>query len=357
MKRGEENGSTLLGLLVVFFLGVAILLSMKIAISRYILQEGMQRSVWGEYVQYNNALRQPIRDPGTEISWDVIGVEDNCRVFSVGEWRDLVGDEIRGRKLSEACLRGSSRQLLGFQVVDDLSDSKKSIYALYVLEKLSPALSLRVSDWEVGRGSEGIEVDVFYEGDQYLYFIGDMEFDWREGEGGLIVLQNASPDGFLFFKRDELWLLPIDQEVPVFLNNMGFLAQTLLADYWGERGLYLLREDDELGVKEVVVDFYPKLSDGVGFGRAERLMRLAVEFDLYEVLVVDPYKAIIRLEVNGNSRLLATKWDGSVVWGKDYLWESKKHLDCPLQSEVFEPVDGWRLGCQRATEAHKITLY
>lgn len=357
MKREAESGSILLGLLVVFFLGVFILLSMKMAISRYILQERMQRSFWEEYVQYSDALRKAVIDSGTKINWDIVGVEDNCRVFSVGEWQYLAGDGIQGRKLSEACLEGNGWQLLGVQKIGGLSGSQRGFYSLYVLKELSQELSLRVSGWNVARRVGGIEIDVFYEGDKYSYFIEDIEFDWGKAKRGVAILQSASPSGFLFLKGDELWLLPIDQDASVFLNNIGFSTQVLLADYWSERGLYLLREVYEFGVKEVVVDFYPRLSEGVGFARAERLMRLVVDFDIYEVLVVDPYKVIIRLEEGGNSRLLATKWDGSVVWGKDYLWESKGDVDCPLQSNVFEPVNDWKLGCQRSAKAHKLALY
>ena len=134
--RKFERGGVFPGLLILFFVGILIVVSMKGAISRLIVQEKGVRKHLVENEKYEEALQVALRDLEKVDRWYSVGVEDNCRLFSnslEGGLSESVGKVfIYGYRLSRECLIGKDRQLFKIQLVDSEEGGLKGALSAYV---------------------------------------------------------------------------------------------------------------------------------------------------------------------------------------------------------------------------------
>lgn len=343
MKAVYEKGHVLLSVLIVMAFGVFILISIKSAIQKYLLQERALRIVQeraeDEISQFRNMVVG--QESLGSVGWSVVGVDEKCRIFGDEyEYLDFHSG-LYGKRLSKDCYE-SGRVFYGIYNVISEGSRNRVIYS-YMLRDL-PAVGIdMVSSWRVQYESEQICLEVKYLGQVYRYFLFEKE-DSRSVE----LLQSVAFNSFFLLRDEALWLLPQSSVgVPQRLGVVDSQGKNLIGDFVNDDGVYLLwavGSKEEVGrYLSIEMDFYEWGERSILNGK-RTLLSEDLFYDAYEVVSMDQSKILIKL---GEDSLFAVGWGGDAVWGDKFLWEKQSGLKCPLQSEVFEPILGWELGCQR----------
>lgn len=337
--RGER-GNALLGVLVILSITIFILMSLGLVLRQYLLQERQLQSSLEWERERIVELRVGVKDLQLP-EWSVVGLEGGCRVF--GDEADYISldSNLYGRELSLECFPENSRKMLGVYSVSE------GVRYIYLMEDrlVSPVES--IDGWRMALdGERGMTLRVNYAGSIYHY-----EFpDYKVGSK-LWVLKSVASEGFYLLIEHELWLLPKSSTGKGrFVAYVDFVGEVLIADFIGDEGIYILwgsgSRNEGGPYSGVVKSFYSLMKGGKNIKRRE-VERQDVVFDSYDVVLADRYKVVVKLGWYDKDYLFAMMWDGRTVWGRRYIWESGESVDCPLQSEWFEPVAGWVLGCQR----------
>lgn len=350
IMRKFERGGIFPGLLILFFVGILVVVSMNGAISRFVVQEKGVRQHLVENDEYEEALLVGLRDLEKVDRWHSVGVEDNCRLFSNSLEDDL--NESMGRvfiygyRLSRECLIGKDRQLFKIQLVDSEEGSLKGALSAYVVRSNSKDVLERIDSWMIDLKEDVLDVTIHYKDKTYQYDIEDRGAGMFGSEA--MILRSVLSEGFLLLYRQEVWLLPMDPATEMRgVGQFNYDGGEFLSGFSNSSGLYLVKRNFVSGEMGIAIDFYPRMLGGLAFGKGEQLLREEVRFQKYEELLVDEDKLIVRLISDERDTMLAVMWSGATVWGGQYLWQAQVGINCPLQSEVFEPIAGWILGCQR----------
>lgn len=344
MKIRKEIGSALLSILVVLGVGVFILFSLRELISGYLLQERVLLQVISDKDVKIDKFRQQIyqEDFLEVLEWEVIGLSKGCR---------LLGDEFRylgfsigwyGRRLSDECLLGAKREIVG--VYNMRGEDTDGSYA-YLVKEREVRIPPRIERWNISSLMEGVQVEVVYNAERYRYVLnGDIKVD------EILVLQSVVTDGFSLIIENRLWRLPMTQEAPYVVASLSLDEGGVLADYVHVDGIYLLQlnSSQTKGLSDIYIAFYEFDEESSVIHRSKRFQIATLKVDAWRLLQVGYYRVFLEVVSQGDLSLLAANWQGSAVWGSQYLWRNKKGVECPLQAEPFMPVDGWVLGCQRA---------
>lgn len=350
----REKGHALLSVVVVMTVLILMLFSIQSVIHHYIYQERSAASALQRSMMSETALLKILREDSVGVSSEIVGSDDRCLLFGR---EDLYLEKPLGsykRQLKEECGEGSGRELVGYYSVSDLFGNRRASYA-YVLKEMAIPILPRMEIGAIEYFEDVAQITIVDAGDRFHY-----RFEGSYERGDFLLLQSVTPEGFYLILKGDLWLLPRKGQSPQWLIagiHQGQLAGHVISDLVNAEGLYLIRVTDLTSIRNVlsgrlliVIDFYPKLSaaEGFSFGDRKEFFRQEVSAHDYEILWVDEWKIVLKLMHLNTEQLLSVSWNGKTVWGDRYLWFQSNEVVCPLQSEVFEPVAGWILGCQRS---------
>ncbi len=214
---------------------------------------------------------------------------------------------------------------------------------------------------------ENIKVTVEYERQDYTYFlpcaeVGDVE------QYQLVAGVIGEGQGVALIINQRLWLLPFAKGQTPKVKDLPFTWQSIWVaaivdpiSNSGEiaEGLYLLIQDHrsqlQLYWQVLSQNIWQKLGEwSIAFNE------IAVDSNIsswqlggWQLLHLDHIGLVLQLEnkswLKAQQKLLAISWDGAPLWGNKPIWMRKdtKKGDCGLQQQLFEPINGWPLGCQR----------
>ncbi len=340
-----DRGHMLLGALLVLSVVAGILFFIQQVLRYSMVQEGVQAQelilmerLEDEVVEMRSAV---MKGNSRDIQWVERGKSGSCRVFgrADGYLRFPVG--WYGERLSPSCFPESGYESLGlYYVYGDLLGSP--VRYTYLRQELDFEDKREIDDWQTEIDEGQLVVEIVDSGRSYRY-----KMPQRFHEAEIEVLRSVTDEGFYLLYLQELWLLPMSgsdiEKITGGVDSNG----VIVADFVGNDGVYILflqRSCGEVGC--FYVQFYPVLSNQEE-SESILLVRQEVAWDNYRVLLVDKLKVIVEVEQDKELQLLAVMWDGRTVWGDFYLWGSQANIFCPFQSQKFEPIKDWVLGCQR----------
>ncbi len=346
MIVGREGGHILLGLMVVIVVTVSLLLSIQGVVSRYIHQERRALAFFKEDVAYVEVILEAAKGVGGRIEKRVLDINAGCRLFGR---EDLYLNKESGMyevRLSEGCRKGMERELVGLYYIDSGIKDSRLQYAYDVREIMRSPL-LRMMGGEIKAFDGGYQIIIEDSGQRYRY-----EVSGHSSGSEPFLLQSATSEGFYLVFNGGLWLLPRDARIPVkYIGGFDqeIMKTQIISDLVSLEGVYLLKKLslDFAQKVSLVIEFYPRGESGLFFGEGRELFRKNLGVVDFQILLVDDLKVLLQLTYADRVQLLSVAWSGETVWGGQYLWQKRPVVDCPLQSEMFEPVAGWVLGCQR----------
>lgn len=362
----KECGSILFVMLVLMSLGIFMLLSIEGLIKGYLLQERQLRSFDAETHFLQEQLLAIVRSEAEEGLDHLIsgGAErEDCRLFG-DEWRYLsfaVG--VYRHQVNDECDQGEERRFTGYYWVSNLAGIKRVQY-LYALKNVSEAVLARLESYRVISSEEGVQIAVEDLGQRYQYqFLSavseNKDKNKNKSESEIVVLRSSLVAGFLMLSEDAVWWLPRGHFSPLQLQGRIALRGALVvSDRVDDQGVYLLtvRRLSASQKAQVTLAVYPWRELWSSLGAEEILFTTTIEIDSWKVLREDFGKVVFEISHLDKKQLLSIRWGGEAAWGNRYLWTSNNELVCGLQSEVFEPIAGWVLGCQRKDSTLKIDI-
>lgn len=347
MIDGLERGHMLLGGLLVFSLAAGVLFFMQQTLRHSMIQERgvVQALVHAEALDAEVAEMKLALERGEDDRIQWLGDEDDesCRVFG-NKYRYLqLSQGWYGERLAQWCYPESGYEGLGIYYVNGAGLAEERVRYAYLRRDLNLNGYREISGWQSRIVDGEISVEIVESGRSYVY-----QLPRSFQEAPIDVFRSVTKSGFYLLYQQELWLLPKDGESLGKVVEDVVVNGVIVADFVGDDGVYILSLQESCGRAGCFyMTFYPKLSN-----KEELLSSVLVEqevvWDNYRVLLVDELKVVVEIDVDSELQLLAVMWDGSAVWGESYLWSSQEKVFCPLQSQPFEPINGWVLGCERS---------
>lgn len=341
-----ERGHMLLSLLIVFLFVLITLFSIQDVIRHYLFQErSLSRALFADQYRTEEVVRMRsllLESNDVDIQWLDRGVDQMCRVFTDKYDDSRLSDGWYGVRLSQECSLGVGYEEFGiYYVGDEMVEDYVSFS--YLRREIEDEYPNYIDSWQQSFDGKQLVLTIV-EGDLIYRYRMPERFD----EAVIRVLKSTTDDAFYLLYLRELWLLPKGSESPYKLVSDIHQGGVLVADYIEKKGIYLLFFQDacKAGDGCFYIVFYPNSPQKVDES-VDVLLQRSLSWRAYRVLLVDRFKVFIEVEAEDTHQLLTVMWDGRTVWGETYLWESQRSIVCPLQSQIFEPIKGWVIGCQR----------
>lgn len=334
----HERGNLFVGMVIMLSLLGVLLLIIHGAVQRHLLQERLVRNLFVSEKKYVREMYQFLEQLHGQdyLQWDEVGVPQNCQIFA--NEKEFLTRQVGwyGRKLSVDCSQSLDAQMVGiYRVVDGCLG--REVHYSYMRLAVVPEKIERVERWRSFWGETHLIVEVVFNEEIYQY-----QLPSSASEQSLKVLGSASFLGFYLLVGTELWLLPYESGNSfLVVVDSGVAAREIVVDYLQEDDFYFLQLKRSINGDEIYLSQYSIRNEIWSLKSEKSIFDGEIEF--YRVVLMDQEKVV--LEIDG--QLLAVRWDGSPAWGTRYLWQAESGDKCPLQSESFEPIEGWVLGCQR----------
>lgn len=363
-----ERGSVLIVVMIVM-LSVILLLA---ALHELLSMQIFQYRKWGAFVteqrvrgeisnQKLSALLQGDVDYNT-----IIGREQRCLLWGDGGFWDA-GSGLSISAAASDCFGETYRQLVA------VSDNESAYTHYLILEREVFGPSNIVRDYGVFADASDVndlgdinrlgvviydELDVRYEYRLPLKSsLNMLSMSTDISEEHYYLFQYSLANGFYLIVAGDLWLLPKDRSLePILLGVVGIdYRGDVLASYAQANRLMALVQQNidnnthQMAVltvesDEIDVRFkYQALGEGALFSDGEYQL---IEVDEDGVVFIKRSSKYPSRRASARETLFATAWSALPRWADQFEWEPSSDKKCGIGRAIFEPMEGYQLGCQ-----------
>ncbi len=338
----EEKGSVLLMVMIIALVLSLVLLVVSASLERKLFQLRRKINFEGELVQLNHDFNEFVNVYSRQVYERLDHAchlqghqgEVNEDLVFEGMMIDMVG----------YCHEESYRKMVRFRGVDGVKGQEVTLNRILFQEKGSEAFKSEVESYEIVK-NDAWEVTILTGGGMYRYILPiRADDDGREVfDTGGYLLDSVVDQGFYVILEGVLWQLPKEQGRSAFIIY-DISGNEFLVDYRVKDNIHLLlREFYGSGIFKLNI---------LTLAMA-KIDQRASEIEVDAIFVGDDY-AVEYVDLDGVSlignkggELLAVDWGGKPRWGRQYEWYKSSNISCGLGREVFMPVEGFVIGCQR----------
>lgn len=372
MRR--ERGSILLTLMVVFLLCGLYLSSGVVALSLKIFQ--LQR--WHRSLEERERTISLFLQERARIDWSegrATLSTKGCHLFNQRELRQREGFSVK--KVGDNCYPASDRTIYQLSFGGEVSSHNRVLYQYqFVSKNKMPVIEPMLN---VEYGEDRWILRVRYQGEVLIFqvmknVLRESGVDLDEGDlatFGLVPMvkdHNQTLD-LLFALQDGKYLWKLKRAgVPKLLHQFRD-GERVLASLFNfiEGNLYLLVVNDRHSLAESLTLYLLDVStDHLAYRVLQEDLLLSyrgiAEKGNFKVEKIDGRSLVMRGEMRErlgsgvDEFLFAIDWSGDALWGRDYFWR-RSVIECGFQQEVYEPIPGWQIGCQRQASTKLLYLY
>lgn len=372
MRR--ERGSILLTLMVVFLLCGLYLSSGVVALSLKIFQ--LQR--WHRSLEERERTISLFLQERERIDWSegrATLSTKGCHLFNQRELRQREGFSVK--KVGDNCYPASDRTIYQLSFGGEVSGHNRVLYQYqFVSKNKMPVIEPMLN---VEYGEDRWILRVRYQGEVLIFqvmknVLRESGVDLDEGDlatFGLVPMvkdHNQTLD-LLFALQDGKYLWKLKRAgVPKLLHQFRN-GERVLASLFNpiEGNLYLLVVNDRHSLAESLTLYLLDVStDHLAYRVLQEDLLLSyrgiAEKGNFKVEKIDGRSLVMRGEMRErlgsgvDEFLFAIDWSGDALWGRDYFWR-RSAIECGFQQEVYEPIPGWQIGCQRQASTKLLYLY
>ena len=373
---GQERGSILLSLMVLFALCALYLSSGVIAISLKVFQ--LQQ--WRSSLEMREAQILAFLQSRGQDDWisqsEVVSKAGRCQLFDRDTLLQSRGFQVKTVD-STSCYFGADRSIYLLSMGSGVKGAGATLYQYHFVLKEPERIDAGLLSVERQQGYWYLQI---VEGDRGIQFTLDDQLleengidpcdkDLREfvllPEVGVL---EAHRDTFFVLQGGRyLWQLRSASK-PILLSRFS-REELVLASLFNVREgrLYLLVAQERVSLPGVLGIFtfdvvsmratYKELQDevlstyqGIGLKGNFLIKRLGVE----QLILQGELRN--KMGVGREEFLLALNWKGDALWGNRRFWQ-RSSAECGFQQEDYMPIPGWRVGCQRKSPTRLLYLH
>ncbi|PWD86697.1 hypothetical protein [Ignatzschineria cameli] len=375
MRR--EQGSILLAMLILFALCGLYLSSSIIALQL----KNFQIQRWRVSLEEREAQTQLFLQNREDVEWRSAlrsVSRDDCRLFDRRDLQDKSGFQIQ--KFKTGCGFGMDRMIyrLSLRNEGEKSQYRSVLYQYHFLSQaptllLKPRLKVERQKgyWELQ--VESGEVQFITRLEDRLLIEKGIDLTHENLQNFTVIpLEGAAGEDDMFFILQGgryLWSLSKGRE-PSLIFQL-FPKELFLAAIFDIKRQHLsLLVAENSSFKSESLGIYSFVIEGERYQRDYR--RLVDDHlltyqgisnrDNFFVEKINRHYLILRGKLRRNlggevrEMLMGVRWNGEPLWGDHLFWE-RSAAECGFQQMDYEPIPGWKIGCQRKTPTKPLYLY